>query len=1028
MPTTDAARSNLHDRRVIGKIDIKDRFLDYLEQGLLRYTKAMTSGPSPDPDVGGWFSSITATDGTGSSVTFSSADGGLYGTDGTGSFLSVENADARITNVPFQNTGAITYYMGVRHAEVPEGISIDTATGALNYDRYRQEIGHSAAPSTVTDNGDGTITFALLNHRLHASDTYTGRSAIVYLVDPVSASPTIAIETCTVTGTSITTVSKLGQTSVSTTAADYLVVLVGPSITRSSTLATQANWAFIGTVVGGGSPKTFDFSGQSSLVPLLDLSQQSQQLNFDGWITEPTPTIGGGGANVSFGTGIVLVNGRIKPTPASGTIGPLGVSTEFWITWNDGTGSYQKVTTWDAANAANCVPVFWGHTDGGSLITTQSSGLIGKMVQKFPHPLLITVSADTAHHGAFQSVRQALSAARSAQQGSTITPPGIVIELVGDVTATLALNDADQLSVSNVLFVGRGGGQARAAVPGAGKSGARLKWSFQGSLFEVGAGAVISGWTFKDLTFQFTGTANSEVRAVISNTGGTINGLTFENCTVDGNTVLNAVDAGAGTGALSHLLYSNNGIISNLTVKECGVYTRGAAIYQASATGGLVKLRIIDSEFVANAAGLFSTTGIVADASTSANSSNWRIRGCDTSGHQGAIVQATRIHGMWITDCDFQNSTADAPVLDFGRNSASADIDSIWVGASKLTRTGQTNPATPIVRVRGEGTVRFFNYATQYEDGDIAGGSARAVSFAANTTPISGPILFGNSVHFVENGFVSDTGDLKQVIVFGNNLDVSNAAYKTYLTEHIVFGNRMRNAGETDAALTVFGENHSIFGNAFSRDVDTNYCVLFDSGSEFCSFVGNVVAGVTAQPLTLDGDSHTVVGNVLVNSTAPGGASPLTLVPAGATTNIFVGNQMFNFTGNGAGAVLVGNNVENALSYENVNFVITGNRIFSLTSAANSNDVVISGNHIDTTMEQEGSHVVLGGNWIDGATYDFKYTNSAITGNVFPSATAFSLNAASDDVAVIGNYINDATVTDAGTNNVQGGADTNTHT
>lgn len=1034
MPITDGLRANFHDRRVIGKLDLKERLLDYLEAALLRATQVITSSPGPTPGPGVWFSSVEVVDGGGThDLTFQAGEGGLYGTDGSGAIVSVENVDDRITDVPFQDTGAVTYYMAARTAEVPEGISFDTDTGVINYDRHRQELGHLAEPTVVVDN-TGNITFTLGNHKLHASDTYTGRMAIVYLKAPASPSEAIAVETCTVSGVSITTTGTLGQSVVSTTASDYEVVLVGPTITRLSTIQTDDNWAFIGTVIGGASPRTFDFLGQPAFVPVADLSTQSSLLLKKGWVSLPAVTFGGGGTTVSFGVATAFVNGRIRNVGAAGPVGSFPISSEFFISYNDSTGTYQVFSTEDLADAANKVPILWGRSDGAGAITLTTSAVIGRLMKEFPDPITITVSSDTSHHGSFATLRMALAAAHACQLGSTLTPRGVTIEIVGDVVQTQAISNADVIGVKNVQFVGRGGGQSRSLVAGAGTKGARIAWSYDGSLFDISSGSpTMSGWSFRDITFEYTGTATADTRAVVSNTTGTISGLRFERCTVDGNTVLNGVDAGAGTGALPHLVYSSNGVVSNLTIEHCGIYTRDAAVYQAATAGSLKRLRIYDSEFVQNAASLFSTAGIVQDDSNT-TSQHWRIRGNLAEGCRGNVIRARSVDQFWLVENSLQVSTSDSNVVYLGRNSNAAVVDDAWISLNRISRASISNPSAALLLVQAEGVVRMFVTFNAFEDADFSGASAKAILFQANTTAISGPIISGNNIHEVQAGIAADSTDLLRAIVFGNHIEVTDTAYAAQTSEHVVFGNHLESYSGSVGALTVNGEFHAIFGNVVVMDADSAFAIDFGSASNDVALVGNVVS-LSVFPLELDGDNHCVVGNIAHQSAGE------VRVLSGSTHNTLVGNQFERLLVSGDENVVVGNKLGDDLELAAGVEVVSGNyiggalqvsgiaqtAIASGNYVAGSTDLSVGNRHMMVGNMHTGavtvptniqSGVILVGDYINDTTaLSFAHGGGTIVGCII-RATGFELGAPSFNVAAVGNQLFDASPTDLGTGNV----------
>jgi len=138
---------------------------------------------------------------------------------------------------------------------------------------------------------------------------------VVFLKFPVWTTPATAIETVTVSGQTATTAGVLGQVTPSTTASDYEVVLLGPTITRGAFVAIAALWAFIGTVVGGGSPRVFDTSTQPQIVPLNELSNMFDDLLAKGWIDVPTFSTTATTITVTS-TGIAFTAGRLLSTPS----------------------------------------------------------------------------------------------------------------------------------------------------------------------------------------------------------------------------------------------------------------------------------------------------------------------------------------------------------------------------------------------------------------------------------------------------------------------------------------------------------------------------------------------------------------------------------------------------------------------------------------------------------------------------------------------------------------------------------------
>lgn len=255
---TSLIRTNIHTRRVVGVQALQTYFLDYVDVGIKRFVKAMTTGFTSAADKGRWHIPVTMADGAGAStITF----GQLRGADGNGQQIDVAAADGSITDVPFQNTTSTTYYVGAMACERPAGISQDTLNGACYYDHYIQELGHLAAPSAVSDAGT-SLQFTIQNH-IPVGDSYTSRTAICYLVNPVSPNAAVAIESATVSGSTVTLTGYLGQAgpSASMVASDYRIIILGPRITRTN-ITNTTGVAFIGTVLGAATPRTYVTTAQ----------------------------------------------------------------------------------------------------------------------------------------------------------------------------------------------------------------------------------------------------------------------------------------------------------------------------------------------------------------------------------------------------------------------------------------------------------------------------------------------------------------------------------------------------------------------------------------------------------------------------------------------------------------------------------------------------------------------------------------------------------------------------------------------
>lgn len=1002
---TDLARVNVHDLRVMGAVDFKDRLLGFLETAVLRHTKARTTGPAPtdSPDPGGWFTSIDVTDGgLSNGLTFTGGDGGLYGTDGSGEILSVDDLDTRITDVPFEDAAATTYYLSATSCEVPEGISTDTeGAGTFHYDHHRKELGHLAAPTLVVDGG-GSITLTLGDHALDAGDDLTGRTAIVYLVDPVTNSPTVAIETCTVSGQTITTVGTLGQSVVSTTAADYEVVLVGPTVTLDAT-TSRDGWAYIGTVVGGGAPRAFDFSGQPQLVSLEDLSTQSSRLLRKGWLDLPTVTLGGGSTTITVNSGgTVFVNGRVRSPGASAALNPAN-GAEFWVTWNDGAEVYQLATTWDAANAAGSVPVIWGRTDGGGVIGSYQ--IIGRRVEEFPETIALTVSEDPDNRAAFRSIEAALGAALSIQKGSTITPVGIVLEVVGDVSVSAAISDQYLQGLVNVTFRGRGSRPTGA--------GSRIKWAGLHSLFLVST-ATLTGWRFEDLTFVASGTHVSDKDGVVSVTTGAVADLQFHRCTVDGST---GFSGGAG-GTLPNFVYTEAaGNFEGLKIVDCVVYTTDT-IVQVDATGGgaLNGLTIERGTYVVSGTAVGAAIGGVLLAGSGGATLVW-VADANFTVNGGPCVSTTGVIGLHLHDCRLVSQGADTRTLDLGTGYV---LNQAWIHDNYIQQSyGGGAASVPVVRLRSSGADNaapgvFFH--SNMVDGDGATTTNTGLSVEVNATDWDGFVCHSNLFRAVKTGIVFSTaGAGRHVgpIVNGVHVHAGTTGIKLAgVTEPVVSGSYVE-CSEASALAFDLDSKALVIGCVAVLDDTTGTGFDLAAAVDEVILLGNRITN-SATPITLNGGDRSVIAGCIAKDAG------LVSVPSGSQKTILLGNQFIDVDMLGSGSMAIANQLNTGtLTYDGTDDVLVANWAEHIVADNDNADrAIVAANHSRTIIPGIAEALVLAANWISNdATFSIEVNNSAVVANVLEQ-TNISLTANSEDVAFVGNYTGDGTVQDNGTTNV----------
>lgn len=400
------------------------------------------------------------------------------GTDQLGNIIGLaeagsEDASAgQIKTFLVENTAAATYYVSLQYVERPVGIQINPRNGVPQYVKNVQAIGVKGDPDAVVDNG-GSLTLTI-DSVCESGHSHAGRTALVFMKTPVKGAITeaIAIESRTVTwngsNNRITTAALLGQETPSVNAADYSVILLGPTVRKTDTRDT-AGHLFIGTITGTGAGSTLG-SGDNTDQNLIDQSLSSLTLYSGGpaWadgttnpattitaqltkiITDLTSTSGGYGlAKITAAARAAWADATTNPadradlalakiiTDLTSTIGTRGLgklTAPARSNWEDGTTN--PATTADDALNKIITDLRSTSGDKGAAKITCGLGVNWHDGSAAPssgsiHTVLEGIIADLASEGAGSD--RIDSAALSSAQAGTAIPAGSFVLPAGSV-------------------------------------------------------------------------------------------------------------------------------------------------------------------------------------------------------------------------------------------------------------------------------------------------------------------------------------------------------------------------------------------------------------------------------------------------------------------------------------------------------------------------------------------------------------------------------------------------------------------
>lgn len=270
MPTADR-RLHMYPKRLLSLTSIEDNFFDFLNDEIDEVISAIFQGTAGVLDT----DEIELVAGSTNDKFSLGLTNAWNVVVGGGQIIDLSNITGAgiTTDVPFEDDGSSDYYVGIKFAEVNDGIEINSRTGDPEYPSFKQSYGEVDNPNSVADNT--TYIRLVINNITESGVDHSGRTVRVWLADPVSGVESIAFFEGTSAYSSPNNyvdipysgaAGPLGQDTSSnppsTTATDYLIFIEGASWKKNTDLRTVSDYAFIGIVTSTGGAPTFNIGDQ----------------------------------------------------------------------------------------------------------------------------------------------------------------------------------------------------------------------------------------------------------------------------------------------------------------------------------------------------------------------------------------------------------------------------------------------------------------------------------------------------------------------------------------------------------------------------------------------------------------------------------------------------------------------------------------------------------------------------------------------------------------------------------------------
>lgn len=658
MPTTVGSEvTNIFNKRVLGAVDFDTRLLTSLRaidqetlesmfktDGVLLFGVMSGTGNPDEVTFGLPLRFVTAIDDM-----------------AVGEFSVTAGNDALAT-LTFENTNTQLYEFGCKHVRFPTRMTVNPRTAEAEYESHEIGFGEQGDPDSVVDLGGGSIELVIDSLLDGPGIDLSGVSCLVYLKDPQSDQDSIALVTATSTygapNNKVTVPSGgLGQSTVSTTASDYEVTILGIRGIQSpgrftAPSAGEDKYIFLGNVTGNGAgnPITgpdIDQSGVNDFTMTFgDLTLMFQDtmncLTIPGVCDGLDATPGAGALDIDIAAGSLL-SGGIYEEVSSATVAIPDTNGTHYVYWNPSTEALESTTViGDLYNLSD-----WKFNPICQTVVSGSPGGSASAPQDIRH--FVVESGGSRHIwtvddngvATFKTIEAALQTWANWASVSFPMPEKISLSQTQSVTATILIDDTHP----GIVIEGTNKDRHASGNP-------NLTWTFDGPLFEIDNSAGLGSATFRNLRCRFNGASNAsnEIFWLFSDTGSATLGLTVENCYIDmnnGGAAPNGFIWIQNSGDLSGFIISDNSFIGG-DARDAGIHI-GSNV-PASSLPSRISGNLIDMDNTGRlngSIGFEETGGIVLWGDETASSKT--IRNVEVSNN---VVVSAPNHGVIVRDAE----------------------------------------------------------------------------------------------------------------------------------------------------------------------------------------------------------------------------------------------------------------------------------------------------------------------------------------------------------------------------------------